>query len=259
MKSILSWLFGFSYLKKIYQKYYNTPEFKENFWNTALNIFNIRYSILNSEYIPNSGAVIIVCNHPFGLLDGLIITNIICQKRSDYKILINDEISQVDLIRPYLIPLKLDGKKNSIKFNLQSKEDAINHVKDGGALIIFPSGEVATKETLLGNVIEKKWQSILGSIVRKTNAKICPVYFKGNNSMIFQITGLIYYPLRRILFARELINKKNKFFESVCLPPLNTSQFTGIANADIADQLRNITLQGEKIFNNLDNSFLQKF
>ena len=69
MKSLIAWLFGFSYLKRVYQKYYNDPELKENFWNKTLNIFNIQYSILYSENIPENGGVIIVCNHPFGLVD----------------------------------------------------------------------------------------------------------------------------------------------------------------------------------------------
>ena len=250
MKSLIAWLFGFSYLKRVYQKYYNDPELKENFWNKTLNIFNIQYSILYSENIPENGGVIIVCNHPFGLVDGLIIANTVAKKRSDYKILINDEISQVDLIRPYLFPLKLDEKRESIRFNLKSKDNAIHYVENGGALIIFPSGEVATKESLFGQAVEKKWQSILGAIVRKTEATICPVYFSGGNSLFFHIVGLIHYPLRRILFARELINKKNNFFKAICLPPLHTSQYLGMSNSEIAEELRLVTLKGKKNINN---------
>ncbi len=250
MKSLIAWVFGFSYLKKIYQKYYNDPELRENLWNKTLNLFNIQYSILHAERIPETGGVIIVCNHPFGLVDGLIIANTVSKKRSDYRILINDEISQVDLIRPYLFPLKLDGKRESIKFNLQSKDNAIHYVENGGALIIFPSGEVATREKLFGKAVEKKWQSILGAIVRKTKATICPVYFNGENSFFFHIIGLIHYPLRRILFARELINKKNKFFKVICLPSLHTSQYLSMGNSEIAEELRLVTLKGERSFKN---------
>ena len=162
MKSLIAWLFGFLYLKKLYQKHYNNSELKNNFWNKTLELFNIKYSILNTEKIPKTGPVIIVCNHPFGLVDGLIIADTVSKKRGDYRILINDEISQVDLIRPYLFPLKLDEKRESIKFNLKSKNDAIQYVQNGGALIIFPSGEVATRQKIFEKAIEKRWQSILG-------------------------------------------------------------------------------------------------
>ena len=127
MKSLIAWLFGFLYLKKLYQKHYNNSELKNNFWNKTLELFNIKYSILNTEKIPKTGPVIIVCNHPFGLVDGLIIADTVSKKRGDYRILINDEISQVDLIRPYLFPLKLDEKRESVKFNLKSKNDAIQY------------------------------------------------------------------------------------------------------------------------------------
>lgn len=250
MKSLIAWLFGFLYLKKLYQKNYNNSELRNNFWNKTLELFNIKYSILYTEKIPETGPVIIVCNHPFGLVDGLIIADTISKKRRDYRILINDEISQVDLIRPYLFPLKLDEKRESVKFNLKSKNDAIQHVQSGGALIIFPSGEVATKEKIFGEAIEKKWQSILGAIIRKTEATICPVYFKGENSFLFHLLGIIHYPLRRILFARELINKKNKFFKAVCLPTHHSSQFIGKGNSEISMELREYTLKGKQSFNN---------
>lgn len=250
MKLLIAWLFGFLYLKKLYQKNYNNSELRNNFWNKTLELFNIKYSILYTEKIPETGPVIIVCNHPFGLVDGLIIADTISKKRKDYRILINDEISQVDLIRPYLFPLKLDEKRESVKFNLKSKNDAIQHVQSGGALIIFPSGEVATKEKIFGEAIEKKWQSILGAIIRKTEATICPVYFKGENSFLFHLLGIIHYPLRRILFARELINKKNKFFKAVCLPTHHSSQFIGKGNSEISMELREYTLKGKQSFNN---------
>ena len=250
MKSLIAWLFGFSYLKKLYQKHYDNFELKNNFWNKTLELFNIKYSILNTEKIPETGPVIVVCNHPFGLVDGLIIADTISKKRKDYRILINDEISQVDLIRPYLFPLKLDEKRESVKFNLKSKNDAIRHVQNGGALIIFPSGEVATKEKIFGKVIEKKWQSILGAIIRKTEATICPVYFNGENSFLFHVLGIIHYPLRRILFAKELINKKNKFFKAVCLSTHYSSQFIGKGNSEISNELREYTLKGKQSFNN---------
>ena len=250
MKLLIAWLFGFLYLKKLYQKNYNNSELRNNFWNKTLELFNIKYSILYTEKIPETGPVIIVCNHPFGLVDGLIIADTISKKRRDYRILINDEISQVDLIRPYLFPLKLDEKRESVKFNLKSKNDAIQHVQSGGALIIFPSGEVATKEKIFGEAIEKKWQSILGAIIRKTEATICPVYFKGENSFLFHLLGIIHYPLRRILFAREFINKKNKFFKAVCLPTHHSSQFIGKGNSEISMELREYTLKGKQSFNN---------
>ncbi len=250
MKSLIARLFGFSYLRELYQKNYNSPDMKNNFWQKTLELFNIKYSILNNERISKTGATIIVCNHPFGLVDGLIITDTVAKKRKDYRILINDEISQVDLIRKYLFPLKLNEKKDSVKFNLKSKNDAIQHLHNGGALIIFPSGEVATRENLFGKAIEKKWQSILGAIIRKTEATICPVYFQGENSFLFHLIGIMHYPLRRILFARELINKKNKFFKAICLPTHPASQFLGKGNSEIANELRKFTLKGEKSFNN---------
>ena len=106
------------------------------------------------------------------------------------------------------------------------------------------------RKKYLEKLLKKKWQSILGAIIRKTEATICPIYFKGENSFLFHLLGIIHYPLRRILFARELINKKNKFFKAVCLPTHHSSQFMGKGNSEISNELREYTLRGKESFNN---------
>ena len=97
--------------------------------------------------------MIIVSNHPFGLLDGLIISSIVSNIRTDYKILINEEITQIDLIKKYLLPIKFSEITEDIKGNIKSKKNAIKFVNDGGLLILFPSGEVATSKFIFENPI----------------------------------------------------------------------------------------------------------
>jgi len=242
MRSLIEFLFGFKYIKKLYQKYYNDSELNENFWKKSLKILNIKYFILNGENIPNEGACIIVANHPFGILDGLIVCTAISLKRKDFKILINEEIAVVDHIKKHLFPLRFDGTKEAAKINIESKNKAIEYVNAGGLLIIFPSGEVATIENIFGKAVEKEWKTLLGSILRKVYCKILPIYFYGQNSFIFQIVGFCNYKLRRILFIKELLNKKNKNFKATCGKLIDSKIFHNKENIDIAKQLREVTL-----------------
>ena len=236
-------LFGFSYLKQLYKKNYSNPELKNNFWKKTLEILKIEHTFKDSEHIPRQGPSIIVSNHPFGILDGLIICSEVAKLRKDYRILINEELTAIDHIRDYLFPLRLDMSKDALKLNIKSKNDAIEFINKGGLVIIFPSGEVATSERLFNKAIEKEWKPIIGSIVRKVNCKILPIYCHGQNSFLFQLTGIINYKLRRILFAKELINKSNKKFDVECGELLDSQLFHKLENSQIAKNLRSETLK----------------
>jgi putative hemolysin len=243
LRKTIEKIFGFSYLEQLYKKNYSDPELNNNFWQRSLEILNIEHILRNAERIPKQGPCIIVSNHPFGILDGLIICSEVAKLRKDYRVLINEELTAIDHIRDYLFPLRLDMSKDAAKINIKSKNDAIEFINKGGLVIIFPSGEVATSEKLFKKAVEKEWKPIIGSILRKVNCKILPIYCHGQNSFLFQLTGIINYKLRRILFARELINKSNKKFNVECGELLESQLFHQLENYQIAKNLRSETLK----------------
>ena len=126
------------YVKDLYKEKYDELKQTHNFWAKVLEYLKITYSVNSLENIPDKGPVIIVSNHPFGLLDGLIISSIVSNIRNDYRILINQEITQIDLIKKYLLPIKFSEITEDIKNNIKSKKNAIKFVNDGGLLILFP-------------------------------------------------------------------------------------------------------------------------
>ena len=243
LRTTIEKLFGFSYLKQLYKKNYSDPELVNNFWKKTLEILKIEHTLKDAERIPKQGSCIIVSNHPFGILDGLIICSEVAKLRKDYRILINEELSAIDHIRDHLFPLRLDMSKDASKINIKSKNDAIEFINNGGLVIIFPSGEVATSEKLFKKAVEKDWKPLIGSILRKVNCKILPIYCHGQNSFLFQLTGIINNKLRRILFARELINKSNKKFNAQCGKLLDSQFFHKLENSEIAKNLRSETLK----------------
>jgi len=154
LRSTVEKVFGFSYLKQLYKKNYSDPELNNNFWKRSLEILKIEHALKNEERIPKQGPCIIVSNHPFGILDGLIICSEVAKLRKDYRVLINEELTAIDHIRDHLFPLRLDMSKNAAKINIKSKNDAIEFINKGGLVIIFPSGEVATSENLFRKAVE---------------------------------------------------------------------------------------------------------
>ena len=230
------------HIKDLYKKNYDELKRTDNFWTKIIEYLNIKYTVNSLENIPSKGPVIVVCNHPFGLLDGLIVAAIIANIRKDYKILINEEITQIDLIEKYLIPIKFSEIIDDIKKNIKSKKSAINLINDGGSLILFPSGEVATSKFIFDKPKERNWKPLVGSIIKKTECKIIPIYFKGKNSLLFQIVGFLSDQLRRLLFIRELLNKKNQTFKLSIGKKISSLQNERLNNRQIVDKLRSIVV-----------------
>jgi putative hemolysin len=242
MQQILEKISKIDEIKSLYKVNYKELKQSNNFWKKTLDILKINYIAENVDNIPKAGSSIIVANHPFGLLDGLIICSIICDVRKDYKILINDEVSQIDQIREYLLPIKFSKLTEDIKKNIISKKKAIEHVNSNGILITFPSGEVATSSLIFNEANERRWKPLIGSIINKTNAAIIPVRFFGKNSLFFQTIGFVNNNLRRILFIRELLNKKNQTFKLSIGKKISSLNEERLNNRQIVDKLRSIVL-----------------
>ena len=242
MQQILEKISKIDEIKSLYKVNYKELKQSNNFWKKTLDILKINYIAENIDNIPKAGSSIIVANHPFGLLDGLIICSIICDVRKDYKILINDEVSQIDQIREYLLPIKFSTLTEDIKKNIISKKKAIEHVNSNGILITFPSGEVATSSLIFNEANERRWKPLIGSIINKTNAAIIPVRFFGKNSLFFQTIGFVNNNLRRILFIRELLNKKNQTFKLSIGKKISSLQNERLNNRQIVDKLRSIVV-----------------
>ena len=242
MQQILEKISKIDEIKSLYKINYKELKQSNNFWKKTLDILKINYIAENVDNIPKAGSSIIVANHPFGLLDGLIICSIICDIRKDYKILINDEVSQIDQIREYLLPIKFSKLTEDIKKNIISKKKAIEHVNSNGILITFPSGEVATSSLIFNEANERRWKPLIGSIINKTNAAIIPVRFFGKNSLFFQTIGFVNNNLRRILFIRELLNKKNQTFKLSIGKKISSLNEERLNNRQIVDKLRSLVL-----------------
>jgi|TARA_B100002052_G_scaffold220546_1_gene202486 putative hemolysin len=242
MEKIINKISKVDEIKSLYKINYEDLKESSNFWKKTLDILNIDYYAENITNIPKTGSAIVVANHPFGLLDGLIICSIICDIRKDYKILINEEVSQIDQIREYLLPIKFSSVTADIKKNIITKKKAIEHLNSNGILITFPSGEVATSSLIFNEANEREWKPLIGSIINKTKADIVPVRFFGKNSLFFHTIGFINNNLRRVLFIRELFNKKNKKFNLSIGKRITLLQKEKLSNRQIVEKLRSIVL-----------------
>ena len=153
--------------------------------------------------IPRKGPVIVVANHPHGLVDGMILAEIIGRVRTDYKILTRSLLTGVKEITQFMIPVPFPHEENAREKGLAMRALAMEHLKTGGLIALFPSGVVAASETAFGPAVEAGWNPFTAKMIQRSGATVVPVYFPGQNSRAYQLANRISPTLRQGLLIHE--------------------------------------------------------
>ncbi|MBE7494241.1 MAG: lysophospholipid acyltransferase family protein [Verrucomicrobiaceae bacterium] len=156
---------------------------------------------------PKTGPLIIIANHPFGIVDPVMLSRWAAQFRPDLKVMTNFMMGAMKELQEHIIAVNPFGGDDAAKKNLTPMKEAIRLLRGGGALVIFPAGEVAAYKPGRG-VEEPAWTNHLGSLVRRTQATVLPVYFPGSNSALFHTAGLVHPRLRTGLLLREFSRRE---------------------------------------------------
>lgn len=160
--------------------------------------------------IPATGPLVVVSNHSFGGIEGLILLSILRSVRSDIRIMANYMLEQVPELRESFIFVDPFGRPGSPHMNSRPLRESIRWVKGGGVLGVFPSGEVARLDLRQRAVTEPPWSETVSCIIRAAGAPVLPVYFDGTNSPTFHVLGLVHPRLRTAMLPRQLTNKRNR-------------------------------------------------
>jgi putative hemolysin len=182
----------------------------DNVFHNSLDCLQVHYSISEDDIkkIPKQGPLVVVANHPFGGLEGLMLGDIMLRARSDVRVLGNYLLQQMTELKEWIIPVDPFGNRSSSMANAKAIKEAIRWVADGKVLVTFPAGEVAHFNW--GKITDPKWSLHVGAIIRHAQADVLPVFFPGANSLFFQIAGLFHPRLRTLLLPHELVNKSSK-------------------------------------------------
>ena len=182
------------------------------FWEQALDLLGINLLTKQSEIskIPKEGSLVITANHPHGLVDGMVLAELIGKVRTDYKILTRSLLTGVKQIDQFMIPVPFDHEENALKKSLEMRKKAMDHLEKGGVVVVFPSGKVASSETMFGNVVEGEWNPFTAKLIQKSGANVLPIFFPGANSRIYQIANQISATLRQGLLIYEVVHAMNK-------------------------------------------------
>jgi len=201
---------GLSTMSSMYEYALSMHNEDDSFYDTVLKTMNCTYHVHGHELIPKEGPVIIVANHPFGGIEGVILGSLMGSIRPDFKIMANSLLGRIPEFHDSMIFVNPFGGNDAITENRKGLKEAIHWVKDGGILGVFPAGEVSHYQPSMGMITDPYWNTNIVRMAKMTDASIIPMFIHGHNSLLFQTMGMIHPRLRTMLLPREYLKQNNQ-------------------------------------------------
>ncbi|MCO6437565.1 MAG: lysophospholipid acyltransferase family protein [Phycisphaerae bacterium] len=182
----------------------------EDLFEQSLDSLGVTLGVSNDEMalIPPEGPLLIAANHPHGMLDGLLLAAAVSRVRTDVKILANTMLGMIPELREHLITVDPYGGPEAHVSNIGAMRAAAEWLRQRGALIVFPAGDVAHLRLSSRSVDESEWSPTVARLIRRFEATVVPAFIDGRNSSAFQFLGLLHPRVRTALMVRELLNKR---------------------------------------------------
>lgn len=231
--SLLARTFALTSLGRAYERA-SHDDGAPDFSTRALSALDVTIDVATEElqHIPASGPLVIVANHPCGAIDGLLLMSLLNRVRSDVKLLGNSLLRWVPGVQSNLLPLDVFGGTGSIQRNAAALRQAMRWLKSGGAVLVFPAGEVAHEQGRGGNALDSTWQPTAAELADRTNAAVLPMFIAGGNSRLFRAAGWIHPLLRTAMLPRELWRIRGRTIPVRCGPCVLPDELASIRDAD---------------------------
>lgn len=184
-----------------------------DFWAVMARRYGLDLQVVAGalENIPATGPLIVVSNHPYGILDGLMMGLILSNRRGgDFKVLAHRIFRRAADLERVILPISFDETKEAAKLNLETRAEAVRYLAAGGAIGIFPGGTVSTSARPFSQPLDPSWRNFTAKMIAKTDATVVPIFFEGRNSRLFQLASHLHSTLRMGLLIREFKARINK-------------------------------------------------
>lgn len=176
-----------------------------DFWEVMAERYGLTLEVIGGSLskIPGDGPLIVIANHPYGILDGLMMGHILTRSRSDFRILAHQVFRRAGELNRVILPVSFGKTKAALRQNLETRKAALGYLATGGAVGIFPGGTVSTAARPFSHPMDPGWRAFTARMVAKSNAVVVPVYFDGHTSRLFQIASHLHFTLRMGLLIKE--------------------------------------------------------
>ena len=233
-------------LKRLYLENQRSPREGESFFAAAVRKLDldVRYDAQALARIPATGPVVIVANHPYGVLDGIVISWLVEKVRRDFVVLTNAVLMRAPEIRDHILPIDFAGTPEAMQTNIESRAGARAHLERGGVVVVFPAGAVSTAPDRWGRrpAVDNRWQPFIAALIQRSKATVVPMWFGGQNSRLFQIASHVSATLRLSLIFHEVKVRIGTLLPVMIGAPIPFSALAGIKDRQaLSDHLHDLT------------------
>ncbi len=207
-----------------------------NFWDVVPDRYQISLDVISGslDSIPKTGPVVILANHPYGILDGLMLGQIMSRTRGDFRILAHKVFAKAEDINDSILPISFDDTRDAMALNLQTRRDALAYLQQNGAVGVFPGGSVSSPRRMFGFPMDPAWRTFTAKMIARSGATVVPVFFEGHNSRRFQIFGRLNRTMRTALLINEFKRRINRPVRVAIGDPLDQAALSTYAKDPVA-------------------------
>jgi putative hemolysin len=176
-----------------------------SFWQVMAERYGLSLEVAGGALadIPANGPLIVIANHPYGILDGLVMGYVLAGLRGDFRIMAHAVFRKAPDVARVILPIDFAGTPDAQRANIAMRADAVNYLRAGGAVGVFPGGTVSTAARPFDAPMDPGWRSFTAKMIARTGATVVPVWFEGENSRLFQLASHMHTSLRMALLLRE--------------------------------------------------------
>ena len=247
---------GQPYLYNIYREYQKNPERWKSFWDGCVDLLklDIDFDEEKIKKIPSEGPLMIVANHPFGVLDGLVICWLTSKIRSKFKVLTHSLLLRASETKDFLLPIDFSENKKAMITNLETRKTARKILDEGGTIVVFPGGTVSTTKRFYNKTaLDPSWRNFTSRLIKRSRPTILPLHFTGQNSFLFQTASHISETLRSSLLFHEVKRRINTKVPVIIGDPISYSDIDeNLSNTELSEFLRNTTYKINPIWESRD-------
>lgn len=224
---------GQAKLEQLYLKYRNESDRTSDFFDAAVRYLelNVKFDDRQLAGVPKDGPVVFIANHPYGVLDGIVLTWLARKARVDTKVLANHVLCQAPEARSNLLPVDFTGTREALRTNIHSRKVAQETLLAGGAIGVFPAGGVGASENpLKGPAVDAAWHPFIAKLIIRSQATVVPIFFAGQNSRMFQLASHTSYTWRLSLFFFETARRIGSDLDVAIGEPISFDELAGHRN-----------------------------
>jgi putative hemolysin len=216
-----------------------------SFWDVIVERYGLSLEVIGGalNHIPANGPLVVIANHPYGILDGLMMGYLLDRIRGDFRILANSVFRRAEELNKVLLPISFEETKEAIRLNIATRAASLAYLAQGGAIGVFPGGTVSTSRKIFSRPMDPGWRNFTAKMIAKSDATVVPIYFHGHNSRLFQLASHLHYTLRLGLLIKEFRSRIDEPVRIVVGEPLPAAQLAALRGdpSGMMDYLRRAT------------------